>query len=143
MSEEFKKEEINGEAAEETKAAEHTEEVKAETTAEQSAAETEKPQETAEAPKAEEKKTTTYSWVNPKISGKTGEENNSASYTGKPDPSEAKAEQTSSAKTEHISTSHRHRVLRSRKNHSFLPLRSRRITKRKRKNQCQPQKNGA
>ena len=84
MSEEFKKEEINGEAAEETKAAEHTEEVKAETTAEQSAAETEKPQETAEAPKAEEKKTTTYSWVNPKISGKTGEENNSASYTGKP-----------------------------------------------------------
>ena len=57
MSEEFKKEEINGEAAEETKAAEHTEEVKAETTAEQSAAETEKPQETAEAPKAEEKKT--------------------------------------------------------------------------------------
>ena len=36
MSEEFKKEEINGEAAEETKAAEHTEEVKAETTAEQS-----------------------------------------------------------------------------------------------------------
>ena len=35
MSEEFKKEEINGEAAEETKAAEHTEEVKAETTAEQ------------------------------------------------------------------------------------------------------------
>ena len=72
MSEEFKKEEINGEAAEETKAAEHTEEVKAETTAEQSAAETEKPQETAEAPKAEEKKTTTYSWVNPKISGKTG-----------------------------------------------------------------------
>ena len=68
MSEEFKKEEINGEAAEETKAAEHTEEVKAETTAEQSAAETEKPQETAEAPKAEEKKTTTYSWVNPKIS---------------------------------------------------------------------------
>ena len=92
MSEEFKKEEINGEAAEETKA---------ETTAEQSAAETEKPQETAEAPKAEEKKTTTYSWVNPKISGKTGEENNSASYTGKPDPSEAKAEQTSSAKTEH------------------------------------------
>ena len=42
--------------------------------AEQSAAETEKPQETAEAPKAEEKKTTTYSWVNPKISGKTGEE---------------------------------------------------------------------
>ena len=101
MSEEFKKEEINGEAAEETKAAEHTEEVKAETTAEQSAAETEKPQETAEAPKAEEKKTTTYSWVNPKISGKTGEENNSASYTGKPDPSEAKAEQTSSAKTEH------------------------------------------
>ena len=33
MSEEFKKEEINGEAAEETKAAEHTEEVKAETTA--------------------------------------------------------------------------------------------------------------
>lgn len=101
MSEEFKKEEINGEAAEETKAAEHTEEVKAETTAEQSAAETEKPQETAEAPKAEEKKTTTYSWVNPKISGKTGEENNSVSYTGKPDPSEAKAEQTSSAKTEH------------------------------------------
>lgn len=101
MSEEFKKEEINGETAEETKAAEHTEEVKAETTAEQSAAETEKPQETAEAPKAEEKKTTTYSWVNPKISGKTGEENNSASYTGKPDPSEAKAEQTSSAKTEH------------------------------------------
>ena len=101
MSEEFKKEEINGEAAEKTKAAEHTEEVKAETTAEQSAAETEKPQETAEAPKAEEKKTTTYSWVNPKISGKTGEENNSASYTGKPDPSEAKAEQTSSAKTEH------------------------------------------
>ena len=101
MSEEFKKEEINGEAAEETKAAEHTEEVKAETTAEQSAAETEKPQETAEAPKAEEKKTTTYSWVNPKISGKTDEENNSASYTGKPDPSEAKAEQTSSAKTEH------------------------------------------
>ena len=72
MSEEFKKEEINGEAAEETKAAEHTEEVKAETTAEQSAAETEKPQETAEAPKTEEKKTTTYSWVNPKISGKTG-----------------------------------------------------------------------
>ena len=69
MSEEFKKEEINGEAAEETKAAEHTEEVKAE----QSAAETEKPQETAEAPKAEEKKTTTYSWVNPKISGKTGD----------------------------------------------------------------------
>ena len=65
MSEEFKKEEINGEAAEKTKAAEHTEEVKAETTAEQSAAETEKPQETAEAPKAEEKKTTTYSWVNP------------------------------------------------------------------------------
>ena len=101
MSEEFKKEEINGEAAEETKAAEHTEEVKAETTAEQSAAETEKPQETAEAPKAEEKKTTTYSWVNPKISGKTGEENNSASYTGEPDPSEAKAERTSSAKTEH------------------------------------------
>ena len=101
MSEEFKKEEINGEAAEETKVAEHTEEVKAETTAEQSAAETEKPQETAEAPKAEEKKTTTYSWVNPKISGKTGEENNSASYTGKPDSSEAKAEQTSSAKTEH------------------------------------------
>ena len=101
MSEEFKKEEINGEAAEKTKAAEHTEEVKAETTAEQSAAETEKPQETAEAPKAEEKKTTTYSWVNPKISGKTGEENNSASYTGKPDPSEAKAERTSSAKTEH------------------------------------------
>ena len=101
MSEEFKKEEINGEAAEETKAAEHTEEVKAETTAEQSAAETEKPQETAEAPKTEEKKTTTYSWVNPKISGKTGEENNSASYTGKPDSSEAKAEQTSSAKTEH------------------------------------------
>ena len=101
MSEEFKKEEINGEAAEKTKAAEHTEEVKAETTAEQSAAETEKPQETAEAPKAEEKKTTTYSWVNPKISGKTGEENNSASYTGKPDSSEAKAEQTSSAKTEH------------------------------------------
>ena len=101
MSEEFKKEEINGEAAEETKAAEHTEEVKAETTAEQSAAETEKPQETAEVPKAEEKKMTTYSWVNPKISGKTGEENNSASYTGKPDPSEAKAEQTSSAKTEH------------------------------------------
>ena len=46
MSEEFKKEEINGEAAEKTKAAEHTEEVKAETTAEQSAAETEKPQET-------------------------------------------------------------------------------------------------
>ena len=44
MSEEFKKEEINGEAAEKTKAAEHTEEVKAETTAEQSAAETEKPQ---------------------------------------------------------------------------------------------------
>ena len=35
MSEEFKKEEINGEAAEKTKAAEHTEEVKAETTAEQ------------------------------------------------------------------------------------------------------------
>ena len=101
MSEEFKKEEINGEAAEKTKAAEHTEEVKAETTAEQSAAETEKPQETAEAPKAEEKKTTTYSWVNPKISGKTGEENNSASYTGEPDPSEAKAERTSSAKTEH------------------------------------------
>lgn len=101
MSEEFKKEEINGEAAEETKAAEHTEEVKAETTAEQSAAETEKPQETAEAPKTEEKKTTTYSWVNPKISGKTGEENNSASYTGEPDPSEAKAERTSSAKTEH------------------------------------------
>ena len=101
MSEEFKKEEINGEAAEETKAAEHTEEVKAETTTEQSAAETEKPQETAEAPKAEEKKTTTYSWVNPKISGKTGEENNSASYTGEPDPSEAKAERTSSAKTEH------------------------------------------
>lgn len=91
MSEEFKKEEINGEAAEETKAAEHTEEGKAETTAEQSAAETE----------AEEKKTTTYSWVNPKISGKTGEENNSASYTGKPDPSEAKAEQSFSAKTEH------------------------------------------
>ena len=91
MSEEFKKEEINGEAAEETKAAEHTEEGKAETTAEQS----------AEAPKAEEKKTTTYSWVNPKISGKTGEENNSASYTGKPDPSEAKAEQSFSAKTEH------------------------------------------
>ena len=70
-------------------------------TAEQSAVETEKPQETAEAPKAEEKKKTTYSWVNPKISGKTGEENNSASYTGKPEPSEAKAEQTSSAKTEH------------------------------------------
>ena len=91
MSEEFKKEEINGEAAEGTKAAEHTEEGKAETTAEQS----------AEAPKAEEKKTTTYSWVNPKISGKTGEENNSASYTGKPDPSEAKAEQSFSAKTEH------------------------------------------
>ena len=91
MSEEFKKEEINGEAAEGTKAAEHTEEGKAETTAEQSAAETE----------AEEKKTTTYSWVNPKISGKTGEENNSASYTGKPDPSEAKAEQSFSAKTEH------------------------------------------
>ena len=143
MSEEFKKEEINGEAAEKTKAAEHTEEVKAETTAEQSAAETEKPQETAEAPKAEEKKTTTYSWVNPKISGKTGEENNSASYTGEPDPSEAKAERTSSAKTEHYQYSHRHRVLRSRKNHSFLPFRSRRITKRKRKNQCQPQKNGA
>ena len=101
MSEEFKKEEINGEAAEGTKAAEHTEEVKTETAAEQSAAETEAVQETAEAPKAEEKKTTTYSWVNPKISGKTGEENNSASYTGKPDPSEAKAEQTSSAKTEH------------------------------------------
>ena len=101
MSEEFKKEEINGEAAEETKAAEHTEEGKAETTAEQSAAETEAVQENTEAPKAEEKKTTTYSWVNPKISGKTGEENNSASYTGKPDPSEAKAEQTSSAKTEH------------------------------------------
>ena len=37
MSEEFKKEEINGEAAEKTKAAEHTEEVKAETTAEQTA----------------------------------------------------------------------------------------------------------
>ena len=36
MSEEFKKEEINGEAAEKTKAAEHTEEVKAETTAERS-----------------------------------------------------------------------------------------------------------
>ena len=42
MSEEFKKEEINGEAAEKTKAAEHTEEVKAETTAEQSAAEPER-----------------------------------------------------------------------------------------------------
>ena len=39
--------------------------------------------------------------MNPKISGKTGEENNSASYTGEPDPSEAKAERTSSAKTEH------------------------------------------
>ena len=101
MSEEFKKEEINGEAAEETKAAEHTEEVTAETTAEETAAETETAQETAEAPKAEEKKTTTYSWVNPKISGKTGEENNSASYTGRPDPAEAKAEQASSAQKEH------------------------------------------
>lgn len=102
MSEEFKKEEMNREAAEETKAAEHTEEVKAETAAEQSAAETEKPQETAEAPKAEEeKKTTTYSWVNPKISGKSGEQNNSASYTGRPDPAEAKTEQTSSAQKEH------------------------------------------
>ena len=59
MSEEFKKEEMNGEAAEETKAAEHTEEVKTETTAEQSAAETEAVQETAEAPKAEEKKANT------------------------------------------------------------------------------------
>ena len=77
MSEEFKKEEINGEAAEKTKAAEHTEEVKAETTAEQSAAETEKPQETAEAPKAEEKKTTTYSWVNPKIDRKSTRLNSS------------------------------------------------------------------
>ena len=47
MSEEFKKEEINGEAAEETKAAEHTEEVNTETAAEQSAAETEAVQETA------------------------------------------------------------------------------------------------
>lgn len=143
MSEEFKKEEINGEAAEETKAAEHTEEVKAETTAEQSAAETEKPQETAEAPKTEEKKTTTYSWVNPKISGKTGEENNSASYTGKPDSSEAKAEQTSSAKTEHYQYQSQTQSAPKQENHSFLPFRSRRITKRKRKNQCHPQKNGA
>lgn len=123
----------NGEAAEETKAAEHTEEVKAETTAEQSAAETEKPQETAEAPKAEEKKTTTYSWVNPKISGKTGEENNSASYTGKPDLSEAKAEQTSSAKTEHYQYQSQTQSAPKQENHSFLPSRSRRITKRKRK----------
>ena len=143
MSEEFKKEEINGEAAEETKAAEHTEEVKAETTAEQSAAETEKPQETAEAPKAEEKKTTTYSWVNPKISGKTGEENNSAST---PENRTRRRQRQSGHLLQRqniISTSHRHRVLRSRKNHSFLPFRSRRTTKRKRKNQCQPQKNGA
>lgn len=102
MSEEFKKEEMNREAAEGTKAAEHTEEVKAETAAEQTAAEEKTVQETAEAPKAEEeKKTTTYSWVNPKISGKSGEQNNSASYTGRPDPAEAKTEQTSSAQKEH------------------------------------------
>ena len=144
MSEEFKKEEINGEAAEKTKAAEHTEEVKAETTAEQSAAETEKPQETAEAPKAEEKKTTTYSWVNPKISGKTGEENNERFLHRRTGPVGGKGRADIFLQRQNIiSTSHRHRVLRSRKNHSFLPFRSRRITKRKRKNQCQPQKNGA
>ncbi len=143
MSEEFKKEEINGEAAEETKAAEHTEEVKAETTAEQSAAETEKPQETAEAPKAEEKKTTTYSWVNPKSA-----ERPARRITALPTPeNRTRRRQRQSRellqRQNMISTSHRHRVLRSRKNHSFLPFRSRRITKRKRKNQCQPQKNGA
>ena len=117
MSEEFKKEEINGEAAEETKAAEHTEEVKAETTAEQSAAETEKPQETAEAPKT------------PTPENRTRRRQRQSRHLLQ--------------RQNIISTSHRHRVLRSRKNHSFLPLRSRRITKRKRKNQCQPQKNGA
>ncbi|MCI5648111.1 MAG: trypsin-like peptidase domain-containing protein [Fusicatenibacter sp.] len=39
-----------------------------------------------ESPKKERKETsTTYSWVNPKISGKTTEEDNSASYTGQPE----------------------------------------------------------
>ena len=109
MSEEFKKEEINGEAAEETKAAEHTEEVKAETTTEQSAA---------------------------------------RRITALPTPeNRTRRRQRQSRhllqRQNIISTSHRHRVLRSRKNHSFLPFRSRRITKRKRKNQCHPQKNGA
>lgn len=142
MSEEFKKEEINGEAAEETKAAEHTEEVKAETTAEQSAAETEKPQETAEAPKTEEKKTTTYSWVNPKISGKTGEENNSASYTGKPDSSEAKAEQTSSAKTEHYQYQSQTQSAPKQEKPQFSAVPQPQDHKKKAKNQCHPQKMG-
>ena len=107
MSEEFKKEEINGEAAEKTKAAEHTEEVKAES---------------AERP--------------------------ARRITALPTPeNRTRRRQRQSRhllqRQNIISTSHRHRVLRSRKNHSFLPFRSRRITKRKRKNQCQPQKNGA
>ena len=100
MSDEFKKEEMNPDAA-----GTDTEETKTETAEEKTASEAQNTVETETAkaePKAEEKKkTTTYSWVNPKISGKTGEENNSASYTGRPDPSEAKAEQSSSAKTEH------------------------------------------
>lgn len=101
MSEEFKKEEINGEAAEENQSCRAYRRSKSRN---DSRAERGRDGKTAGNRRSAEggrKETTTYSWVNPKISGKTGEENNSASYTGKPDPSEAKAEQTSSAKTEH------------------------------------------
>lgn len=93
MSEEFKKEEMNpGTAGTET----NTEETKAESTAEVTEEKTSAEQSAepgTEAPKAqEEKKATTYSWVNPKISGKTGEENNSASYTGRSEQNESAAE---------------------------------------------------
>lgn len=47
---------------------------------------------TAASAQREEKKATTYSWVNPKISGKTGTENNSASYTGRAEDGEKQQE---------------------------------------------------
>ena len=122
MSDEFKKEKMNPDAAgtetntetntemntetrtEETKTVEPAAE---KTVAEpQGTVEAENSRETAEAPKdREEKKATTYSWVNPKISGKTGEENNSASYTGRPEQNEstgeAKTERTASEQKAH------------------------------------------
>ena len=106
MSEEFKNDEMNpGTAGAETNTEEAKAESAAEVTEEKDSA-TQSAEQTAEAPKAqEEKKTTTYSWVNPKISGRTGEENNSASYTGRPEQeeknTEAKTERNSFAQKEH------------------------------------------
>lgn len=110
MGDEFKKEEMNLDAA---GTENNTEETKAEETAEektvaepQNTAEAENSQKTEEVPKDQkETKTTTYSWVNPKISGKTDGENNSASYTGRPEENESteetKTDKASSAQKAH------------------------------------------